>query len=139
MPQKKTDPYRDENIQLGKTYYYGFFPYYTATTENGHPIKFYRFTAVRRVDTGVDTNAPIILSAVADGTSVTVSYKIPAPIEGEYNSIKLYGKIGSNPKGDGNDDVSIDIDRSEDEVIVENLQPESTYYFAIITIQGEET
>lgn len=135
----KTDPYRDENIQLGKTYYYGFFPYYTATTENGHPIKFYRFTAVRRVDTGVDTNAPIILSAVADGTSVTVSYKIPAPIEGEYNSIKLYGKIGSNPKGDGNDDVSVDIDRSEDEVIVENLQPESTYYFAIITIQGEET
>lgn len=135
----KTDPYRDENIQLGKTYYYGFFPYYTATTEDGHPIKFYRFTAVRRVDTGVDTNAPTILSAVADGTSVTVSYKIPAPIEGEYNSIKLYGKIGSNPKGDGNDDVSVDIDRSEDEVIVENLQPESTYYFAIITIQGEET
>lgn len=135
----KTDPYRDEDIQLGKTYYYGFFPYYTATTENGHPIKFYRFTAVRRVDTGVDTNAPIILSAVADGTTVTVSYKIPMPVEGEYNSIKLYGKIGSNPKGDGNDDVSVDIDRSEDEVIVENLQPESTYYFAIITIQGEET
>ncbi len=135
----KTDPYRDEDIQLGKTYYYGFFPYYTATTENGHPIKFYRFTAVRRVDTGVDTNAPTILSAVADGTTVTVSYKIPVPIEGEYNSIKLYGKIGSNPKGDGNDDVSVDIDRSEDEVIVENLQPESTYYFAIITIQGEET
>lgn len=135
----KIDPYRDEDIQLGKTYYYGFFPYYTATTENGHPIKFYRFTAVRRVDTGVDTNAPIILSAIADGTSVTVSYKIPMPVEGEYNSIKLYGKIGSNPKGDGNDDVSVDIDRSEDEVIVENLQPESTYYFAIITIQGEET
>lgn len=136
--QYKTDPYRDENIQLGKTYYYGFFPYYTASTEDGHPIKFYRFTAVRRVDTGVDTNAPTILSAVADGTSVTISYKIPAPIEGEYNSIKLYGKIGSNPKGDGNDDVSVDIDRSEDEVIVENLQPESTYYFAIVTIQGEE-
>lgn len=135
----KTDPYRDEDIQLGKTYYYGFFPYYTAATEDGHPIKFYRFTAVRRVDTGVDTNAPTILSAVADGTTVTVSYKIPMPVEGEYNSIKLYGKIGSNPKGDGNDDVSVDIDRSEDEVIIENLQPESTYYFAIITIQGEET
>ena len=58
----KDTAFIDDTIQLNKTYYYGFFPYYTAYTEDGHAIKYYRFTKTIRVSTGKTIDAPEILS-----------------------------------------------------------------------------
>lgn len=58
----KNTAFIDDTIQLNKTYYYGFFPYYTAYTEDGHAIKYYRFTKTIRVSTGTTIDAPEILS-----------------------------------------------------------------------------
>jgi hypothetical protein len=58
----KDTAFIDDTIQLNRTYYYGFFPYYTAYTEDGHAIKYYRFTKTVRVSTGVALDAPEILS-----------------------------------------------------------------------------
>ena len=58
----KDTAFIDDTIQLNKTYYYGFFPYYTAYTEDGHAIKYYRFTKTIRVSTGKTIDAPEIIS-----------------------------------------------------------------------------
>ena len=58
----KNTAFIDDTIQLNKTYYYGFFPYYTAYTEDGHAIKYYRFTKTIRVSTGKTIDAPEIIS-----------------------------------------------------------------------------
>lgn len=58
----KDTAFIDDTIQLNRTYYYGFFPYYTAYTEDGHAIKYYRFTKTVRVSTGTTIDAPEILS-----------------------------------------------------------------------------
>lgn len=58
----KDTAFIDDTIQLNRTYYYGFFPYYTAYTEDGHAIKYYRFTKTVRVSTGVALDAPEIIS-----------------------------------------------------------------------------
>lgn len=52
----------DDTVKINKTYYYGIFPYYTAYTEDGHPIKYYRFTKTVKVITGVSEDAPGIIS-----------------------------------------------------------------------------
>ena len=44
----KDTPYKDEDIQLGRTYYYGFFPYYKAREEDGHNINFFRYTKLEK-------------------------------------------------------------------------------------------
>jgi len=58
----KDTAFIDDTIELNKTYYYGFFPYYTAYTEDGHAIKYYRFTKTIRVSTGTTIDAPEIIS-----------------------------------------------------------------------------
>ena len=58
----KDTAFIDDTIQLNRTYYYGFFPYYTAYTEDGHAIKYYRFTKTVRVSTGTTIDAPEIIS-----------------------------------------------------------------------------
>jgi len=58
----KNTAFIDDTIELNKTYYYGFFPYYTAYTEDGHAIKYYRFTKTIRVSTGTTIDAPEIIS-----------------------------------------------------------------------------
>ena len=58
----KNTAFIDDTIELNRTYYYGFFPYYTAYTEDGHAIKYYRFTKTIRVSTGTTIDAPEILS-----------------------------------------------------------------------------
>lgn len=58
----KNTAFIDDTIQLNRTYYYGFFPYYTAYTEDGHAIKYYRFTKTIRVSTGITIDAPEIIS-----------------------------------------------------------------------------
>lgn len=58
----KNTAFIDDTIELNRTYYYGFFPYYTAYTEDGHAIKYYRFTKTIRVSTGKAIDAPEIIS-----------------------------------------------------------------------------
>lgn len=58
----KDTAFIDDTIELNRTYYYGFFPYYTAYTEDGHAIKYYRFTKTIRVSTGTTIDAPEIIS-----------------------------------------------------------------------------
>ena len=60
--QYKTTAFVDDTIQLNRTYYYGIFPYYTAIQDAQHPIKYYRFTKVIRVSTGVTSSIPEIIS-----------------------------------------------------------------------------
>ena len=60
--QYKTTAFIDDTISLNKTYYYGIFPYYTAIQDAQHPIKYYRFTKVVRVVTGVSSSIPEIVS-----------------------------------------------------------------------------
>jgi len=54
--------YNDEDIEFGKTYYYGFFPYYKNREEDGHDINFFRYTKVIKVEINS------ISSNVWDGT-----------------------------------------------------------------------
>ena len=54
--------YNDEDIEYGKTYYYGFFPYYKNREEDGHDINFFRYTKVIKVEINS------ISSNVWDGT-----------------------------------------------------------------------
>lgn len=60
--QYKNTAFIDDTISLNKTYYYGIFPYYTAIQDAQHPIKYYRFTKVVRVVTGVSSSIPEIVS-----------------------------------------------------------------------------
>ena len=132
----KDTPYKDEDIQLGRTYYYGFFPYYKAREEDGHNINFFRYTKVIRVDTGVVANGPIINSITADGTSVTINYKIPADAKG-YDTIKLYGKKNKNPSCSNTDDIIEDIDNEEHNIIVSVPEGNCVYNFCIQSVNAD--
>ena len=131
----KETAYKDEDIEFGKIYYYGFFPYYKAREEDGHNINFFRYTKVIKVDTTVDTDVPVINNVTSDRNTVTITYNIPKAIQGEYTSIKLYGKKNEVPKCDNTDDVIQDLTFGTTEVIVTNLDFNSEYYFAIVTDQ----
>ena len=129
----KDTAYKDEDIQLGKTYYYGFFPYYKKREQDGHNINFFRFTKVIKVETGVNAKAPTIVDIYSDNNTVMINYIIPS---GEYNSIKIYGKIGEIPSCDNTDDVVSDVDATLDIINVNNLEYESEYYFCIKSIDN---
>ena len=131
----KETAYKDENIELGKVYYYGFFPYYRYLDDSNHPINFFRFTKVIRVNTIIDTDVPVINDIEVNGTSVTITYTIPKPIKDSYTSIKLYGKKNEVPKCDNTDDIIQDLQYNTTEITVNNLENDNDYYFAIVTDQ----
>lgn len=131
----KTKPYKDEDIKMNKTYYYGFFPYYTADdSDPEHPIRFYTFTKVIKVETGDKSVSSTIDSIDVSGNTVTIHYTLSKPDVGQFTNIKIYGKIGSNPACDDTDDIIVDVDdfdsSSKD---ISNLEYESTYYFCLVT------
>ena len=135
----KTDPYKDEDIEVGKTYYYGFFPYFTADNSNPeHPIRHYTFTKVIEVKTEDFTIASTIDKIIPEGNDATVYYTLVLPEVGQFTSIKLYGKLGENPECDNTDDVVIDIQDGTNEVVVQGLS-EGTYYFCLVTIDTNNT
>ena len=133
----KNKPYKDEDIKANKVYYYGFFPYYTKISDPNHPIRFYTFTKVIRVETGVVTYAPVIKSIELNGMNATINYSIIAPEGVTYTSIKLYGKIGSDPACDNTDDIIEDIDDNETSIVISDLD-NYTYYFCIRCIDTDE-
>lgn len=134
----KTKAYKDEDIKANKVYYYGFFPYYTKISDPEHPIRFYTFTKSIRVETGVITYAPVIESITVNGNDATITYSIVAPEGVTYSSIKLYGKIGSDPACDDTDDIVEDLDRNETSIIISDLNYETVYYFTIQCIDNDD-
>ena len=91
---------KDEDIQLGKTYYYGFFPYYKKREQDGHNINFFRFTKVIKVETGVNAEAPEITNIMAgtpqdwDGSEVAFAWsgsnKITVAVASNTITFKMY-------------------------------------------------
>lgn len=130
----KDTAYKDEDIELNKVYYYGFFPYYKKREQDGHNINFFRYTKVIKVETGVNAEAPEITNISSSANTITISYSIPLVKDKTYTSIKLYGKIDTNPKCDNTDDVIEDINENNSEITINNLQFESEYYFCIQTV-----
>ena len=132
----KDTPYIDEDIELNKVYYYGFFPYYPHGHYIDHITMFYRFTKVLRVDTSVNGMAPVITEIVVEDNEAGVYFTVPKPIYGDYTNVILYGKIGTEPECDETDDVIIEnINYVEGYVFVGDLEPETEYYFALVTEQ----
>ena len=134
----KTKAYKDKDIKVNKVYYYGFFPYYTKISDPDHPIRFYTFTKSIRVETGVITYAPVIVSIIGDNNTLIVQYIINAPTNVNYTSIKLYGKIGETPKCDNTDDICEDLNKDETECSISNLNYNTEYYFVIQCIDTDE-
>lgn len=130
----KTKPYKDENIVSGKTYYYAFMPYYTRYEDPDHPIRFYTFTKVIKVEIGDKSLSSTIDSIDVDGTDAAINYTLSQPDGGSFTSIKMYGKIGKNPKCDNTDDVVEDVDSSVTSLTLTGLESGSTYYFCLVTM-----
>lgn len=130
----KTEPYKDEDIVSGKTYYYAFMPYYTRYEDPDHPIRFYTFTKVIKVEIGDKSLSSAIDSIDVDSTNVTINYTLSQPDGGSFTSIKMYGKIGKNPKCDNTDDVVEDVDSSVTSLTLTGLESGSTYYFCLVTM-----
>lgn len=134
----KTKGYKDEDIKMGRTYYYGFFPYYTADdSDPDHPIRYYTFTKTIKVETGDNSIASTIDNITVSGNTATVYYTLEKPDGASFSSIKLYGKQGANPNCDDTDDVIKDIDETKTSIKVKNLE-QGTYYFAIVTIDSND-
>ena len=135
----KTKGYKDENIKMGRTYYYGFFPYYTAdNSDPDHPIRYYTFTKVIKVETGDNSIASTIDSIDVNGNTATIKYTLSQPDSATFASVKIYGKIGSNPSCDDTDDVVVDADPEAITKDIPNLEYESTYYFCLVTVDSND-
>lgn len=130
----KTEPYKDEDIVSGKTYYYAFMPYYTRYEDPDHPIRYYTFTKVIKVEIGDKSLSSTINSIDVDATNATIHFTLSQPDGGSFTSIKMYGKIGKNPKCDNTDDVVEDVDSSVTSLTLTGLESGSTYYFCLVTM-----
>lgn len=152
----KDDPYEDTEIEINKTYYYGFFPYYTMLDDEDHPIRCYRFTKSIKVETTVNVKTPTIESVELESASQTrgtraasskkknnaiVTYNIPKLDIGEYTECKLLIKKDEIPDSEADADRVVDIDPNETSVTVKKLTGLSKYYFVayVYTNQDQES
>ena len=133
----KSTPYKDEDIEDGKVYYYAFMPYYTKVDDPNHPIRYYTFTKTIRVETGVISYAPEIIEITMDQDVATITYAIVRPASGAYESAKLYGKKNSVPACDDTDDIVEDVSQSDTSITVADIV--GTYYFCIQVSSGTDT
>jgi len=135
----KTKAYKDEDIKMGRTYYYGFFPYYTADdSDPEHLIRYYTFTKVIKVETGDNSIASTIDSIDVNGNTATIKYTLSQPDSASFASVKIYGKIGSNPSCDETDDIVVDADPEAITKDIPNLEYDSTYYFCLVTVDSND-
>ena len=123
----------DNNIQRGGLYFYGIFPYHIALDDNDHPIKYYRWTKVVSVNTGLDLQPAIITDLEVDGVNVTVSFEIPALKNGLYASITLVAKKDGTPLSVDDGDEFITLTDSDTSAEVSGLDELSHYYFVIFS------
>lgn len=132
-----SDAYVDDTVERGKTYYYGFFPYYTAVDDEDVPIRYYRPTTVLEVNTELLLTAPEITKLSVDGTDITVKYNISLPPSGSFTVCKLVAKKGKIPKSATDGDKIYDISASSTKKKVTGLDENSKYYFVIFVDDGQ--
>lgn len=114
----------DNNVEGDKIYYYGIFPYDT----EGH----YRWTKIIKIDTTVTPESPVIESAVVTGgVNVTLTFAIPQDTNYQHCYI-VYMKDEVPTSIDEGEKIEL-ADSSVTEYQVKDLDPESLYYFKIMT------
>ena len=133
----KSKPYKDEDIETNKVYYYAFMPYYTKIDDPQHPIRYYTFTKCIRVETGTISYIPEIIKIDMDEDVATITYAITLPATGPYDTAKLYGKKDGNPACDNTDDIVEDISQVDDQIVVPDI--DGDYYFCIQVANGTDT
>lgn len=133
----KSKPYKDEDIETNKVYYYAFMPYYTKIDDPQHPIRYYTFTKCIRVETGTISYIPEIIKIDMNEDVATITYAITLPATGPYDTAKLYGKKDGNPACDNTDDIVLDISQVDDQVVVPDI--DGDYYFCIQVTNGTDT
>lgn len=133
----KSEPYKDEDIETNKVYYYAFMPYYTKIDDPQHPIRYYTFTKCIRVETGTISYIPEIIKIDMNEDVATITYAITLPATGPYDTAKLYGKKDGNPVCDSTDDIVLDISQVDDQVVVSDIDGE--YFFCIQVANGTDT
>ena len=122
----------DDDIKKGIVYYYGIFPYHVALDDEEHPIRHYRYTKVVQIVAGADLAPATITSARANGNSVTVTFTIPALLNGTYASIVLVAKKNGTPLNE-TDGVAIPLSPTDVSANIGNLEELSNYYFVIFS------
>lgn len=133
----KSKPYKDEDIETNKVYYYAFMPYYTKIDDPQHPIRYYTFTKCIRVETGTISYIPEIIKIDMADDVATITYSIVLPATGPYDTAKLYGKKDGNPACDNTDDIVEDISQVDDQIVVPDI--DGDYYFCIQVANGTDT
>ena len=124
----------DDTIENNKKYYYGIFPYSIIDdSDPEHIIKRYRFTKVISVNTQGNLLASLITSAVADGTSVTLTFTIPELEDSTYSEITLVGKKNGIPRSKTDGNKFVTLSSSDTSVTVTGLDELTTYYFVIFS------
>lgn len=123
----------NNNIQRGGLYFYGIFPYHIALDDNDHPIKYYRWTKVVSVNTGLDLQPAIITNLEVDGVNVTVSFEIPTLKNGSYASITLVAKKGGTPLSVDDGDKFATLDDEDTSATIYGLNENSRYFFVIFS------
>lgn len=128
------DAFIDNTIENNKKYYYGIFPYSIIDdSDPEHIIKRYRFTKVVSVNTQGNLLASLITSAVADGTSVTLTFTIPELEDSTYSEITLVGKKNGIPRSKTDGNKFVTLSSSDTSVTVTGLDELTTYYFVIFS------
>ena len=123
----------DSNIKKGIVYYYGIFPYHVALDDAEHPIKHYRYTKVVQIMAGTDLEPAIITNITVEGTSVTLTFTIPALASGSYESIVLVAKKDGTPITADDGDEFVTLTASSISATISGLDEEAHYYFVIFS------
>lgn len=112
-----------DEIEVGKTYYYGIFPYDTRG--------WYRYTKVVSVTT-FPMPIPEIRLLTVNYTDVTVFYTVPP--EYGWSNIGIVYKKNSAPQSK-TDGKTVDITEGDGHFVVEGLSELSPYYFKIFSTE----
>lgn len=116
--------YDEEYLEVGKTYYYGIFPYDTR--------EWYRYTKVLSVQV-IPMPIPDIDSLQADYTDVILKYSVPS--EYEWSEIGVVYKKNSPPES-RTDGRTVDITDGSGTVTIQGLADKTLYYFKIYSTES---
>ena len=116
--------YDEESLEVGKTYYYGIFPYDTR--------EWYRYTKVLSVQ-AVPMPIPDIDSLQVNYTDVILKYSVPS--EYEWSEIGVVYKKNSPPES-RTDGRTVDITDGSGTVTIQGLADKTLYYFKIYSTES---
>lgn len=125
----------DNDIKKGTVYYYGIFPYHIDANHldsDGNPKKHYRWTKCISVVAGADLEPAVITGVAMDRVNATVTFRIPALVNGSYASIILVAKKNGTPLDEA-DGKQVTLNPTDTSAIVGSLEELSNYYFVIFS------